>query len=103
MAKNWKIVRSDRENEMALSKMESVAKARKAVKAIRCVETKSYENLKKEGIDAHAAIVAREDKILAGKEANLLQSESLKKEAIAIEKRRNAKNEKKGKAVDKAE
>ena len=104
MAKNWTIIRTDRVS--APTKVERVAKAKTAAKVLGSVKSKSYEDLKKEGNDAHAAVIARENSILSAKEANKLRSEDLKKEAAAIEKKRTSaksKNEKKGKAMDKAD
>lgn len=104
MAKNWTVIRTDRVN--ALPKAEAVKKAKAAAKVIGSVKSKDFEGLKKEGIDAHADIVAREDFILAGNADGKLKSETLKEEAVAIEKKRaaaKAKSEKKGKAKSKAE
>lgn len=100
MPKGWKTIRTDRVS--APTKAESVKKAKVAAKVISCTKSKSYEDLKKEGLDAHAAVVAKEDSILAAAADERLQSESLKKEAIAIQKKRSKKNEKKGKAEGKA-
>ena len=88
MAKNWTVIRTDRVN--ALPKAGAVKKAKAAAKVIGSVVTKDYEGLKKEGNDAHAVAVAREESILAAAEANKLQSDSLKKEAASIAKRRAA-------------
>ena len=99
MAKEWTTIRTDR--TPALSKAEATKKAKIASKVTK-VKSLSYENLQKEGIDAHAAIIAREDSILAAAADKKLKSTSLKKEAIAIKKKRS-KNEKKGKAEGKAD
>ena len=104
MAKGWETIRTDRTN--AATKADVVAWAKVAAKVIGSVKSKDFEGLKKEGIDAHADIVAREDFLLAGNADGRLKSETLKEEAAAIEKRRaaaKAKNEKKGKAKGKAE
>ena len=104
MPKGWTTIRTDR--NPAATKAEVVKSARTAAKVIGSVKSKDFEGLKKEGIDAHANIVAREDFILAGNADGKLKSETLKEEAVAIEKRRaavKAKSEKKGKAKSKAE
>lgn len=99
MPKGWETIRTSR--VAALPKAEAVKKAKVAAKVTN-VKSLPYEDLKKEGIDAHAKVVAREDSILAAAADKKLQSESLKKEVIAIQKKRSKKNEKKGKAEDKA-
>ena len=104
MPKGWTTIRTDRNN--AATKAEVSARAKVAAKVIGGVKSKDFEGLKKEGIDAHAAIIAREDFLLAGNTDGRLKSETLKEEAAAIEKRRaaaKAKSEKKGKAKSKAE
>ena len=102
MAKGWETIRTDR--VAALPKAEVVRKAKTASRVIGSVVTKDYEGLKKEGNDAHSAVVAREESILAAAAGNKLQSESLKQEAVGIAKRRAAAaSKKKGKAKDKAD
>lgn len=101
MPKGWETIRTDR--VAALPKAQAVKKAKVAAKVTN-VKSLSYEDLKKEGVNAHAEVVAREDSILSAATGNKLQSESLKKEAADIAKRRAAAaNRKKGKAVDKAD
>lgn len=100
MAKGWETIRTDKGT--AATKAEVAKRAKIASKVIN-VKSKSFEDLKKEGIDAHAAVVAREDSILAAAAEKKLKSESLKKEAVSIQKKRNKKNEKKGKAEGKAD
>jgi hypothetical protein len=97
MAKGWTTIRTDR--ALALTKAEATKKAKVAEKVTK-VKSLSYENLQKEGIDAHAAVIAREDSILAAKADKKLKSKALIKEAKIIEKRRN---KKKGNAKDKAD
>ena len=94
MAKGWTTIRTDRVN--ALPKAEAVKQAKAAAKVTN-VKSLSYEDLKKEGIDAHAANIAREDSILAAAADKKLKSESLKKEATAIQKKRSRKNDKNSK------
>jgi hypothetical protein len=102
MAKGWETIRTDR--VAALPKADVVKKAKMASKVIGGVVTKDYEGLKKEGNEAHAVAVAREDSILAAADANKLQSGSLKKEAADIVKRRAAAaSKKKGKTKDKVD
>ena len=104
MAKGWTTIRTDR--NPAATKAAVVKSAKTAARVIGSVKSKDFEGLKKEGIDAHADIVAREDFILAGNANGKLKSETLKEEAVAIEKKRaaaKAKSEKKGKAKSKAE
>ena len=101
MPKGWKTIRTDR--VAALPKAQAVKKAKVAAKVTN-VKSLSYEDLKKEGINAHAEIVAKEESILSAAASDKLQSELLKKEAVSITKRREAAaNKKKGKAKDKAE
>lgn len=100
MAKGWETIRTDR--VAALSKAQAVKKAKVAAKVTN-VKSLSYEDLKKEGINAHVEVVAKEDSILAAAAEKKLKSESLKKEATAIQKKRSKKNEKKGKAEGKAD
>ena len=88
MAKGWTTIRTDRVN--ALPKAEAVKQAKVAAKVIGSTQSLDFEDLKKEGIDAYAAAVAREDFILAGSAANKLKSEALKEEAAAIAKRRES-------------
>jgi hypothetical protein len=95
MAKGWETIRTDR--VAALPKADAVKKAKVAAKVTN-VKSLSYEDLKKEGIDAHAVNVAREDSILAAAADKKLKSESLKKEATAIQKKRSRKNDKNSKA-----
>ena len=88
MAKGWTTIRTDRVN--ALTKVDAVKQAKTAAKVIGSTKSLNLEDLKKEGVDAHAAAVAREDFILAGQAEGKLQSESLKEEAAAIAKRRES-------------
>lgn len=101
MPKGWETIRTDK--VAALPKAQAVKKAKVAAKVTN-VKSLSYEDLKKEGVNAYTEVVAREDSILSAAAGNKLQSESLKKEAADISKRRAAAaNRKKGKAVDKAD
>ena len=101
MPKGWETIRTDR--VAALPKAQAVKKAKVAAKVTN-VKSLSYEDLKKEGVNAYTEAVAREDSILSAAAGNKLQSESLKKEVADISKRRAAAaNRKKGKAVDKAD
>lgn len=90
MAKGWVTIRTDRNN--AATKAEVTKKARIAAKVIGGIKSKDYEGLKKEGVEAHNAAIAREESILAAAAENKLRSESLKKEAASIEKKRASKN-----------
>ena len=104
MAKNWTVIRTDRVS--APTKVESVKKAKTAAKVIGCTKSKSYEDLKKEGNDAHATASEKEEAILTAYHEGKLRSENLKKIAEGIEKKKaaaKAKNEKKGKAKGKAD
>jgi hypothetical protein len=102
MGKEWTVIRTDRTN--GVEKKEAVRKANVAKKVIKGTTSLSYEKLQEEGIEAHKAVIAREDSLLAAKTDKKLKSETLIKEAKAIEKRREKnKNKKKGKAKDKAE
>ena len=102
MGKNWTVIRTDRTN--GVEKKEAVRKANVAKKVIKGTTSLSYEKLQEEGVEAHKAVVAREDSLLAAKADKKLKSEALIKEAKVIEKRREKnKNKKKGKAKDKAD
>lgn len=104
MAKGWTTIRTDRNT--AATKAEVSARAKVAAKVIGGTKSKSYEDLKKEGIAAHEVAVAREDSILAANADKKLKSETLIAEADTIVKKRaaaKAKSEKKGKAKSKAE
>jgi hypothetical protein len=90
MAKGWVTIRTDRND--AATKAEVTKKARIAAKVIGSVKSKDYEGLKKEGIEAYNAVITREESILAAAAEDKLQSESLKKEATSIEKKRASKN-----------
>ena len=96
MAKNWTTIRTDRGN--ALTKAEVTKQAKTANGVIRNTKVKKYEDLEKEAKDAYAAVVARENSLVAAKAEGILKSKALKKEAAQIEKRRAGK-----KASNKAE
>lgn len=89
MAKGWTTIRTDKGT--ALTKAEVTKQAKTANGIIRNTKSKNYENLEKEAKDAHAAVVTRENSLVAAKANGILKSEALKKEAARIEKKRAAK------------
>ena len=86
---SWKPLR-DTETYI-LTKAEVTKQAKTANSIIRNTKSKNYENLEKEAKDAHAAVVARENSLIAAKAEGILKSKALKKEVAQIEKRRAGK------------